>query len=540
MPDSPASESESDFVCDCEESFRSACAGEPFYSEHEGKRYCVLHFPGEKSAADFDIAGRRKIENEEFDFRGVYFPGSVSFLLLNFSATANFSYATFAAEADFGPCSFNAEADFSHAIFKADAHFGLVDFSETADFSHAKFDAKAGFGNMDFNARACFKKASFSALADFRKASFKAAAEFSEATFSEISAFSDATFSADADFGVATFGGRAVFTGASFGATAEFNRATFSADAEFDFAGFNAPANFACSTFSARAFFNLATFNEEAYFTYATFRAEANFSNVTFNAKALFKNATFSDYITFAGGEDVQVFSPASSLDLQFARIEKPDRLSFHTLSLHPHWFVNADPRAFDFINVHWNNSGKAKEELELLRSKDIGSPHRLLAIACRKLAANAEDNNRYREASHFRRMAFDAERLETWHGFDVRRLNWWYWIASGYGERPFQALLVLIGILVLFGLLYTQVGFSRWEPRLASEAEVATAKKDDIGAPLKFSRALTYSSLVMTLQKPEPRPATTAAQTVVLLETILGPVQAALLALAIRRKFMR
>jgi hypothetical protein len=43
-----------------------------------------------------------------------------------------------------------------------------------------------------------------------------------------------------------------------------------------------------------------------------------------------------------------------------------------------------------------------------------------------------------------------------------------------------------------------------------------------------------------MTLQKPEPRPATGAAQAVVMLETILGPVQAALLALAIRRKFMR
>jgi len=60
------------------------------------------------------------------------------------------------------------------------------------------------------------------------------------------------------------------------------------------------------------------------------------------------------------------------------------------------------------------------------------------------------------------------------------------------------------------------------------------------IGAPLKFSRALTYSAGVMTLQKPEPQPATAEAQTVVLLETILGPVQAALLALAIRRKFMR
>ena len=43
-----------------------------------------------------------------------------------------------------------------------------------------------------------------------------------------------------------------------------------------------------------------------------------------------------------------------------------------------------------------------------------------------------------------------------------------------------------------------------------------------------------------MTLQKPEPRPATGVAQALVMVETILGPVQAALLALAIRRKFMR
>lgn len=57
---------------------------------------------------------------------------------------------------------------------------------------------------------------------------------------------------------------------------------------------------------------------------------------------------------------------------------------------------------------------------------------------------------------------------------------------------------------------------------------------------PLKLNRALMYSLGVMTLQKPEPRPATTAAQAIVLAETILGPVQAALLALAIRRKFMR
>jgi hypothetical protein len=252
---------------------------------------------------------------------------------------------------------------------------------------------------------------------------------------------------------------------------------------------------------------------------------------------------------------------------LQGATVEKPDRVSFHTLTLFPHWFINVDPRKFDFTNIEWMNSGNAKRELELLKTNEAErrrlarfpgavdsdqkedpqsddgadkSLHRVLSQACQRLAANCEENSRYRQASHFRRMALDAERLETWRGHDFRRLNWWYWVASGYGERPFQALAVLIGILLLFGLLYTQVGFAQWEPKLASEADVATAKKDEVGAPLRLSRALSYSAGVMTLQKPEPKPATWAAQFAVLFETILGPVQGALLALAIRRKFMR
>ncbi|HXI25468.1 MAG TPA: hypothetical protein VNG71_16505 [Pyrinomonadaceae bacterium] len=228
-----------------------------------------------------------------------------------------------------------------------------------------------------------------------------------------------------------------------------------------------------------------------------------------------------------------------SALDLQFAKIEKPDRVSFHTLSLRPHWFVNVNARRFDFTNVNWGRPS-INEEISRLEQKDISSPHLLLAIACRNLTVNAEENHRYEEASKFRYMAMEARRLESWRGFAPWRLSWWYWLASGYGERVWQAFFVLLGILLLSALLYTRVGFARWEPKLATEADVAIARRDDVGSPLKFSRALTYSAAVMTFQKPEPRPATTAAQTVVLLETILGPVQAALLALAIRRKFMR
>ena len=188
---------------------------------------------------------------------------------------------------------------------------------------------------------------------------------------------------------------------------------------------------------------------------------------------------------------------------------------------------------------VDWDRHS-LRDEVKSLRERNISSPYRVLAIACRQLSVNSEEHQRYGDASTFRYVAMEAKRRTQWYGCAFWRLNWWYWLASGYGERVLRAFLVLISIMVISAGAYTRTGFARWEPKPSSEAEAANAKRDEVGSPLAFKRALTYSLAVMTLQRPEPRPATTTAQTVVLLETILGPVQAALLALAIRRKFMR
>ncbi len=136
-------------------------------------------------------------------------------------------------------------------------------------------------------------------------------------------------------------------------------------------------------------------------------------------------------------------------------------------------------------------------------------------------------------EASKFRYMSMDTRRREPGGRFAFLSLHWWYWLASGYGERIGRASLMLLAVWLLFGLLYTQVGFTR------SRVEVADAI-DLVGEPVGFRRSFTYSLGVMSLQRPEPKPLTDTAHALVTLETILGPVQAALLALSIRRKFMR
>lgn len=493
------------FVCDCKESVRSACTGETFYKDHEGKRYCVLHFPGREKSADFKQALQRKLESNDFNFRGVWFPDELSFAKFSFDQDADFARAVF-----------SDGADFNEATFKSDAFFTYATFINGASFANATFE-----------------------VTHFQGATFGASTSFDSATFNEVAFFQDVTFSGGAYFNATTFNTKVSFSSAKFTA-AHFRSAKFKITAFFNYATFGARADFSYAAFSGAAFFSHTTFCDDADFNTARFGADVDFRLATFGLNGNFRSATFGDRVGFAGSDEAEVIADPSSMDLQFARIEKADRVSFYSLTLHPHWFVNVDAREFDFVNVKWANSGRARPELELLQRTGTSSPHRLLAITARKLAANAQENDRYREASHFRRMAMDAERLEKWRGFGFLKLSWWYWLASGYGERPFQALLVLLGVMLLFGGFYQKVGFLRWEPRVATESDAVAVKRDEVGAPLSFGRALTYSAAVLTLQRPEPRPATTAAQTIVLVETILGPVQAALLALAIRRKFMR
>jgi hypothetical protein len=94
----------------------------------------------------------------------------------------------------------------------------------------------------------------------------------------------------------------------------------------------------------------------------------------------------------------------------------------------------------------------------------------------------------------------------------------------------------------LLFALVYWKAADETWWQPKEPAAKVSTISDPAIATPKKLSPydALLYSAGVMALQKPEPAPANKRAKLFVLLETILGPVQAALLALAIRRKFMR
>ena len=119
----PVGASEPAFVCACNERSRPACSGLAFYKEQEGRRYCVLHYPGREKSADFKPVLDAKLASKDFDFREVWFPDPVDFGDLEFSAKACFISATFSAQADFRSATFSAEADFRSATFSAAADF---------------------------------------------------------------------------------------------------------------------------------------------------------------------------------------------------------------------------------------------------------------------------------------------------------------------------------------------------------------------------------------------------------------------------------
>ena len=55
------------FVCACEAWMRSACRNLPFYREHEGKQYCVLHLPTQDKAADFHPVFQAKLTAKNYN-----------------------------------------------------------------------------------------------------------------------------------------------------------------------------------------------------------------------------------------------------------------------------------------------------------------------------------------------------------------------------------------------------------------------------------------------------------------------------------------
>lgn len=104
--------------------------------------------------------------------------------------------------------------------------------------------------------------------------------------------------------------------------------------------------------------------------------------------------------------------------------------------------------------------------------------------------------------------------------------------------------------ILVIFPLVYTQTQFQLCPKEKPLSLSLAVCLSNDehikkncqcVTGGLSFGEGVVHSLTTATLQSVDYRkPTTKKGETAVILEKIFAPLQAALLALALRRKFMR
>ena len=107
------------------------------------------------------------------------------------------------------------------------------------------------------------------------------------------------------------------------------------------------------------------------------------------------------------------------------------------------------------------------------------------------------------------------------------------YWALSGYGERPWRALGALGAMWLTFAALYLLLAAS--SPFYVFDAS------DFREGVVRAVQALLYSLGALVRLNPRPLPEEPGwFQSLVIVEGILGPLQIALFAFAVRRRFMR
>ncbi|HET6976454.1 MAG TPA: pentapeptide repeat-containing protein [Pyrinomonadaceae bacterium] len=519
-------------------------------NEHEAHQYCIFHLPTKDKSADFGVAFERKLK-------------SVKAALLEIEACclspAEILKRKEKISYDFRYVYFPTVVNLSHYVFYARTQFTQAVFTGAVDLSRATFIEPALFDDVVFE-EAYFRGATFLRRCDFRRANFNRFVNFTEATFANDATFVDARFAALSDFSGALFAREAVFKSAKF------------LDQSETFFQSHRPTN-DTSPIPIR-------FCGVVDFQYASLAGFIDFSgwqgdHVFLDREAVsqVKDELSAKFVAMEqtlkwglSGQTGELLFKEAALNFENVQVNTPGRVSFHQVRLRPSWFINVDSRKLIFTSVSWQNLTRAfvgssiSDEIASLEKRHgTTEAIRLLEVSCRQLSANAEENSRYAEASSFRRiaMALDwrmkkamlfplikklrlPERVDT--GFRILRscgelaMHSLYRLTSCYGESWVQAAGILfIVVLAIFPFAYCGTTF------IVCPTNKANSSQNCLERRLSLSEGIRNSLTTATLQTTEFRkPNSAASETFTIVERIFGPIQAALLALAIRRRFMR
>ena len=494
---------------------KAVCKDLPAIYLHGGQMYCVLHYPVMDKEAAFEKVFRARITTHEYCFYGTWFPGSI-----------NLSNHSFGDWADFAWTTFDGNVTFESSRFRGNAQFLCSTFTKKVSFSGAVFSADKRHG-LPTN----FYSAAFEDEADFSSVRFESKVEFSRARFCWRLDPSK-RFAPTSSFAFAHFAEEAIFENVSFGDKTSLE--------------YPASITFQKSTFEKLANFRESEFFLHGHFGQVTFKKTVDFRDTYVPASIGFYEASFESFARFSGRNKKRDSWAKKGLNFNSVYIEAPEKISFQSLALDPESFINTDVRRFDFTDIDWRiknfafDWSRSKHVLFWKeRAKEARSNYELVEVAYRRVAANAEDSNQYRYASKLRYAAFEIQRLNRWYGRLPFTLLWWYKWTSRYGESWSFSTVMLALILAASAYGYTKLPFyvcpSDKPVNQTSTAGLCTIRT------LETYEATRQSVATATFQTVDYRkPVTGNGEMLVLGEKILAPIQAALLALAIRRKVMR
>jgi uncharacterized protein YjbI with pentapeptide repeats len=469
-----------------------------------------------------------------------------------------------------------------------DAHKDSGEFAREVRAIIDGSPAQHSNGALDFTGfvfpEASLAGAVFAQHANFTRATFVGDAHFTGATFAQGAAFHHASFSGQADFNKVTFGAAALFAGATFKYGADFHHGVFSGESDFAAAHFTRAASFSAAQFLSSANFRAATFSAEAHFSGAEFHRDADFAWATFAASVDFVHTVF------AGGVDFNSTQFAGIANFRDTDFRDPALVLFRRVNEHADHGMSArffGCRGLEYIHfqdVHWSRpSGRLllRDEVDLADEKwaDQKETQEVVADVYRRLLNNFEKNRQYTLAEECFYGEMERRRLNLYHfplghAKGVRefysRHKWahrlgeslsatnFYRLLSNYGSSYTRALGALAVLLLIFALLLPVFGL-RMSARSGLQFECPGAVAGSprastiswscaLGSPQParqlwriFGAGVLASLETASFQKDHMvESATPGTRVVEIFETVVVAAQAALILLAVSRRFRR
>ncbi len=261
--------------------------------------------------------------------------------------------------------------------------FTAVNFSGTRFMGDASFEG-AIFGDEG----ATFWGAEFFQKANFIDANFGDGASFGAVTFRNGADFIRTIFREGTTFEGTTFVGWSRFWGTSFGKWTNFWDSEFFARADFNGASFEEGVSFETTSFG-----------EDALFIGSTFGGSTTFDKTNFIKKAVFNGANIQGSALFRGDKDKLLFH--DEFDFRAVRMDKPNEVIFHHVSLAKARFLETPIEKVQFINVEdfWPRREGLKCVYDEIAEEPKDKDYALIARTYRQLKRNFEEQRAYPEA---------------------------------------------------------------------------------------------------------------------------------------------